>query len=766
MRPVNSFVGQPIERLEDLRLVRGRGQFVDDLARKDMLYAAILRNSVGHGRIHSIDVAAARALPGVHAVITAADLGERIPVVPMRLQPMPEFEPFAQPVMAHDKVRYVGEAIAMVLADTAAIAEDAVGAIAVDIEPLPAVSNWEGALKGDALLFESKGSNVSMKFRAVLGDADAAFKNAPYTRRERFSTQRHTALPMEPRGVLAEWDAENGRLTVSGAAKVLFANRRILAKQMGLAEDAIDMVEYDVGGGFGARGEFYPEDFLIPFAARFCGRPVKWTEDRREHLMTINHAREAACDIEIACTRDGIVLGLRGHAFVDMGAYMRTNGAVGARNIPQFMSGPYRVANIDIDVALLMSNKTPVGTYRGPGRFETDFFRERLFDMAARDLGIDQIEFRRRNLVREADMPYKLATITPFESKDELDSGDYQVTLDRALAEIGWRDKAKLKGQCIDGRYHGLAVSCFIEGGAAGPKETARLVLETDGTLTVYMGSSGVGQGLETAFAQIAADAMELPMERINNVFHGSTAFVSDGYGAYHSRSIVMGGSAVLEAAKKLRETMRAEAARRLNCGADEVVLVDERARGPDGKSLSWAELAPEPISVEGAFLNHKHTWAYGAHAAHVTVDIKTGHVALLDYVAVENCGRMINPLTLKGQLVGATVQGLGGAFLENLMYDENGQLLTGSLADYLVPTASDFPKIRGFVMESHPSPINPLGAKGAGEGGIISVGGVMSNAIADALSSLGVEPHDLPLTPNAVWQLVQDARKRSAATR
>jgi aerobic carbon-monoxide dehydrogenase large subunit len=759
MRTVNAFVGQPIERLEDFRFVRGRGQYVDDLARKDMLHATILRSAVAHGRIRSIDVSRAKKMPGVHAVITAADLGDSIPLVPMRLQPMPEFEAFGQPVMARDKVRYVGEALAMVLADSAGIAEDALGAIEIDIEPLPVIANWQSAGKNETLLFENKDSNVTMKFRAVLGDADAAFKDAPYTRRESFSTQRHTALPMEPRGLLAEWDAASGRLTLSGAAKVLFANRRILAKQLGLAVDAIDMVEYDVGGSFGARGEFYPEDFLIPFAARRVGRPVKWTEDRREHLMTMNHAREAACDVEIACARDGTILGLRGRAFVDMGAYMRTNGAVGARNIAQFMSGPYRVANIDLDVSLLLTNKTPVGTYRGPGRFETDFFRERLLDMAARDLGIDQVEFRRRNLVREADMPYKVATIAPFESKDELDSGDYQVTLERCLAEFGWAEKEKLKGKLIDGRYHGLAVCCFIEGGAAGPKESARLVLETNGTLTVYMGSSGVGQGLETAFAQIAADAMDMPMDRINRVFHGSTTYVSDGYGSYHSRSIVMGGSAVLDAATKLRAAMSAEAARRLNCGPAEVVLADGRATAPDGKSVSWAELAPEPLSVEGAFSNHKHTWAYGAHAAHVAVDPKTGAVALIDYVAVENCGRMINPLMLKGQLVGAVVQGLGGAFMEHLAYDENGQLLTGSLADYLIPTASDFPKIRGYVMESHPSPINPLGAKGAGEGGIISVGGVIANAVADALSSLGVEPRDLPLSPSRVWQLVQDAQ-------
>ena len=755
-----AFVGQPIERLEDFRFVRGRGQYVDDLARNDMLHAAILRSAVAHGRIRAIDVSRAKKISGVHAVITAADLGDPIPLLPMRLQPMPEFEAFGQPVMARDKVRYVGEALAMVLADSAGIAEDALGAIDVDIEPLPAIATWQSAAKNETLLFEHKDSNVTMKFRAVLGDAAAAFKDAPYTRRESFSIQRHTALPMEPRGLLAEWDAASGRLTLSGAAKVLFANRRILAKQLGLAVDAIDMVEYDVGGSFGARGEFYPEDFLIPFAARHVGRPVKWTEDRREHLMTMNHAREAACDVEIACASDGTILGLRGHAFVDMGAYMRTNGAVGARNIAQFMSGAYRVPNIDLDVSLLLTNKTPVGTYRGPGRFETDFFRERLLDMAARDLGIDQIEFRRRNLVRETEMPYTVASIAPFPSKDELDSGDYQVTLERCLAEFGWAEKEKLKGKLVDGRYHGLAVCCFIEGGAAGPKESARLVLETDGTLTVYMGSSGVGQGLETAFAQIAADAMEMPMDRINQVFHGSTAYVSDGYGSYHSRSIVMGGSAVLDAATKLRAAMSAEAARRLNCGSAEVVLADGRATAPDGKSVSWAELAPEPLSVEGAFSNHKHTWAYGAHAAHVTVDPKTGAVALIDYVAVENCGRMINPLTLKGQLVGAVVQGLGGAFMEHLAYDENGQLLTGSLADYLIPTASDFPKIRGYVMESHPSPINPLGAKGAGEGGIISVGGVIANAVADALSSLGVEPRDLPLSPSRVWQLVQDARK------
>src|SRR5262249_51346284 len=342
--------------------------------------------------------------------------------------------------MAESKVRYVGEAIAMVLADSPAIAEDALSLIDVAIEPLPAVADRRASARNSSLLFEDTGSNLAIKFHAVRGDADAAFKGAPYVRRESFRTARHMALPLEPRGLLAEWDAARGKLTVFGGAKVLFFNRRTLAGQLGLPEGAIEIVENDVGGGFGARGEFYPEDFLIPFAARSSGRPVKWTEDRREHLMCVNHAREAECDVEIACTRDGTILGLRGHAYVDVGAYMRTNGAVGARNIAQFMSGPYRIPNMDIDVALQLTNKTPVGTYRGPGRFETDFFRERLLDIVAKDLNLDRVEFRRRNLVAQREMPYQIATITPFESKDELDSGDYHMTLARCLAEIGWAE--------------------------------------------------------------------------------------------------------------------------------------------------------------------------------------------------------------------------------------------------------------------------------------------------------------------------------------
>jgi carbon-monoxide dehydrogenase large subunit len=719
----------------------------------------ILRSPVAHGRIRAIDTAAARARPGVHAVITAADVGQPVPKIPLRQEAMPAFARFEQPVIAHDKVRYVGEPIAVVVAETTAAAEDALEAIRVDIDPLPAVADREAARRDTILLVEEAGSNLTATLTAVKGDADAAFKAAPYTRRERFSVQRFTAVPMEARGFMAEWDAAAERLTVFGAAKVAFPNRRILAERMGLPETSIRMVENDVGGGFGVRGEFYPEDFLIPFAARRLGRPVKWIEDRREHLTATNHARDVECVLEIACDRDGTILGLRGQADADIGAYIRTNGATAARNVAQVLSGPYRVPNIHIDVSLLVTNKTPVGTYRGPGRFEADFFRERLLDMAAKDLGIDRVAFRRRNLVTESEMPYALAKVMPLAMETETDSGDYAATLTRCLDEIGWPAKEKLQGQMIDGRYRGLAVGCYIEGGASGPKETARLALEADGTVSVFVGSSSVGQGVETVFAQIAADALEMPMDRIKQVLHGSTDHVSEGFGSYSSRSVVMGGSAIVGAAAKLRESIRAAAAKRLGCGAQEIALGEDRATGPSGASASYADLAG--LAAEHAYASNKRTYSYGAHAAHVAVDPGTGHVEVIDYVAVEDVGRIINPLTLHGQTVGAIVQGLGGALLEQLVYDENGQLLTASLADYLMPGAGDFANIRAIALEDKPAPHNPLGAKGAGEGGIIPVGGVIANAVANALGSLGVEPRDLPLSPARVWQLIEAAKKR-----
>jgi len=753
VRPTNRLIGSPIERIEDLRFLRGRGQYVGDLAPEGLLHAAILRSSVAHGRIRAIDASAARARPGVRAVITAAEIGA-VPKIPQRLDVLPEFKRYQQPVIADGKVRYVGEPIALVVADSAALAEDALEAIAVDIEPLPAVADRDAARSDEVRLFEGD-SNVTGTLSALLGDADAALKTAPYVRRERFKVQRFTAVPMEGRGLLAQWDAAAAKLTVFGAAKVAFPNRRILAQMMDLPESAIRMVENDVGGGFGARGEFYPEDFLIPFASRLTGRPVRWIEDRRENLIACNHARDAEMELALACDRDGRFLALRGTGFCDFGAYVRTAGATPARNISQVLSGPYRIPNIRIDVSPVLTNKTPVGTYRGPGRFEADFFRERLIDMAADELKIDRVELRRRNLIPPDAMPHKLATVEPLHVETETDSGDYAATLDRCLREFDWKRKAGVQGRLIDGRYHGCAVGCYIEGGASGPRENARLAIEPDGRIAVYLGSSSVGQGVETVFTQIAADALDLPMDGIAGVFHGSTDYLSEGFGSYSSRSVVMGGSAVVDAAGKLKEGIRTAAAKRFGCAESDVLLDHGAVRGPGGKSMGLGELAG--LSVDGTFASNKRTYSYGAHAAHVAVDPKTGQVDVLDYVAVEDVGRIINPKTLHGQCVGAVVQGLGGALLEHLVYDEDGQLLTGSLMDYLMPTASDFPSIRAVALEETPAPHNPLGAKGAGEGGIIPVGGVIANAVADALKSLGVQPRELPLSPPRVWELINE---------
>ena len=751
----NRYIGSPVERVEDLRFLRGRGEFVGDLRREGMLHAAILRSPSAHGRLRRIDTTAAYAIHGVRAVITAAEIGA-VPTIPLRLLPLPGTERFLQPIIAVDRVRYVGEPVAVVLADSAALAEDGVGAIALDIEELSPVADRRASGRHDILLFEESGTNLAMAFTAVSGDADAAFREAAYVRRECFQVQRYTALPMELRGLLAEWDGAQGRMTVLGAAKVPFFNRDTLAAMLGLAPTHVDLIENDVGGGFGARGEFYPEDFLIPFAARHIGRPVRWIEDRREHLTAMNHAREADCEIEIACRQDGTILGLRGEVFIDLGAYVRTNGLIAPRTLAQFFSGPYRVPNMRITATALLTNKTPAGTYRAPGRYEASFFCERLIELAAGDLGIDSAEMRRRNLISAAEMPYKLPRLEPGgpTADTECDSGNYGEALDRCLAEFDWAEKRQLQGQLIDGRYHGVAVACFIEGAGAGPKETARLELASDGTVAVYVGSAAVGQGLETVMAQIAADTLGIPLDRVR-VFHGSTSYLEEGYGAFHSRSTILGGSAVYEGATALLEKVQAAAAARLGGLAEEIELVDGHARISDGRSVSFAELAADGLRVDAAFANNnKLTYAYGSAAAHVGVDPGTGRVELLDYLVVEDVGRIVNPLTLHGQAIGGVVQGLDGAFLENLVHDGNGQLLTGSLADYLIPTATDFPAIRAIALENHPSPSNPLGVKGAGEGAIIPVGGLIANAVAAALSSVGAEPNELPLSPPRVWRL------------
>ncbi|SEH48317.1 xanthine dehydrogenase family protein molybdopterin-binding subunit [Tardiphaga sp. OK245] len=753
-------VGSAVERMEDARFLSGSGNFADDLAVEGMLHAAILRSPIAHARIVAIDASAALAMVGIHAVLTAQDIGDTIPIIPLRLAPLPEFEPFRQPVMASDKVRYVGEPIAVVVADSRALAEDALERIGIEFEALSAVTE-RGA--SETPLFDFAEDNVALRYDAGFGDADAAFAAADYVRTERFSVQRHTALPMETRGLLAEWNSSAGRLVVTGATKVTFYNRRALAQMLGLREDDIDLIEIDVGGGFGVRGEFYPEDFLIPFAARKLACPVKWIEDRREHLMAINHSRDVACELSLACRSDGLMLGLRGRVFADMGAYLRTNGGVVPAKAAQFLPGPYRIPHVSVSVEAFMTSKTPVGTYRGPGRFEANFFRERLIDMAATDLGIDIAEFRRKNLITEQELPYPIDGLVPYEGPTSYDTGDYVEVFERALKEIGWAEKRHLQGKLVDGVRHGIGLGCFVESGGAGPKENAALTLEKDGSLTVAVGSSVLGQGLETVLGQIASDTLSIPFDRIR-VLHGSTTLLDEGFGTYHSRAVVMGGSAVLDGATRLREKILQQASNHLGRPNSELKIVNANVVADNGASVSFAALAAgRELQADGTFTNDVRTYSYGTHAAHVTVDPRTGAVKVLDYIAVEDVGRAINPAIVHGQAIGAIVQGLGGVFLDHLIYDDQGQLLNASLADYLVPTASDFPVLRAVTLELRPSPSNPLGAKGAGEGGIVAVAAATANAVAAALAPLNVEIHHLPLTPPRLWRLIKDARERAS---
>ncbi|MGB6938902.1 MAG: xanthine dehydrogenase family protein molybdopterin-binding subunit [Xanthobacteraceae bacterium] len=765
----NTLVGQAIERTEDLRFLTGQGMFADDYEPAGILHAAILRSSVAHGRIRALDTLAALRIPGVHAVITAADIGDTIPVIPLRLAPIEGLDKYLQPVIAHDKVRYAGEPVAIVIADSRALAEDALEHIQLEIEELDPVADWHVSATDRTVLFEQNRTNVATRYTVGIGNADEVFRSAKYVRKETFRAHRHTAAPMETRAVIAEWNAGNGRLIVNAATKVTFFNRRTLARMLELRESAIDLIEIDVGGGFGVRGEFYPEDFLIPFAARKIGRPVKWIEDRREHLLAANHSREIDCELEIACQHDGTIVALRGKIFGDMGAYIRTNGGVVPAKAAQFLPGPYRIPNIKVDVAAFMTSKTPVGTYRAPGRFEANFFRERLLDMAAKDLHIDPVSFRRKNLITEAELPYSIGRLVPYETETAFDTGDYHAAFDRCLEEFGWDSKIEMQGRLIDGRYHGLSATCFVESGGAGPRENVRFVLERDCGVTIYVGSSALGQGIETAFAQIAADALGLPFEAFR-VLHGSTTFVHEGFGTYHSRALVMGGSAVLNGAKNLLEAIRAAGAAQLGCAIDDVVFEESLVVSKDGRSIGLAQIgeaaavAGKPLTVEGTFANTKRTYSYGAHAAHVAIDARTGHVDVVDYLAVEDVGHAVNPGIVHGQAVGAVVQGLGGVFFDHLIYDADAQLLNASFADYLVPLTTDFPNIRGVTLELRRSPSNPLGAKGAGEGGIVSVAATVGNAVAAALATFGVEPNELPLTPPRIWRLIEEGRGRTAS--
>jgi aerobic carbon-monoxide dehydrogenase large subunit len=793
-------VGRPIRRVEDARFLTGAACYVGDFTRERMCHAVVVRSRLAHARLGDVRRSAALALPGVVAVLTASDLDDPDVRIPIRLAPLPGFDRYLQGVLARDRVRYVGEPVAVVIAEDRHVAEDAAALVTADYEPLEPVVDVHQAMSDRTVLHAGAGTNVASRYTVSRGDAAAAFAGAEYTRQETFRCHRHSAMPIETRGLVAEWDAVARTLTVWGATKVTFFNRAALARMLGLPEASVELVELDVGGSFGVRGEFYPEDFLIPLAAMRVGRPVKWIEGRHEHLLTANHSREMACELEIAARRDGTILGLRGRLHVDMGAYVRTNGGVVPAKAAQFLPGPYRVPDVECEVTALVTSKTPVGTYRAPGRFEANFFRERLVDLMAADLGLDPVDVRMRNLLTPAEMPYEIGKLVPYEAPGEYDTGDYRAALRRALTAIDYDRIATLNGRLVDGRLHGVGIGCFVESSGAGPSETARIVVThrcrrddrpgqgqsphelsvrradrpaadrslDELSVELYTGCASSGQGHETVMAQILADELEIPIDAVR-VFHGSTSFVDQGYGTYHSRAVVVGGSAITVAADQLKRQLRTLAARRT--GLDEADLesrgadVYRRGRAGEAPVLALATLATEgsaeaaaALEAVGRFRPDKLTYTYGAHVAHVAVDPETGHVAVIRYVAVEDVGRAINPLLVHGQAIGAAVQGLGGAFLEELVYDEAGQLVTGTFADYAMPTSAAFPVIEAITLEDSPSTLNPLGAKGAGEGGIVATGAAAANAVAAALAPRGVTVRALPLSSAAISALLRAA--------
>jgi len=767
-----NYIGAPITRKEDARFLTGRATYLDDIKRPGMLHAAILRSPHAHARIISIDTKEALSMPGVSAVITYNDLPASIQPIPVRIFNLPGLERCLQYPLAGDKVRYTGDPVAVVVAENRYIAEDALEVIAVDYEPLRAVADVREGLKDDVVLHDEAGTNLTGSTTLNVGDVDQAFSNAEYTRKEEFHTHRHTGNPLETRGLVAEYDAGTGQLSVWGPTKVPHFNRNILSNQLDMDRENIHFFEPDVGGGFGIRGEFYPEDFLVPFAAIRVGKPVKWVEDRMEHLMAANHSREVRCQVEIAAKKDGTLLGIRADIYGDMGAYVRTHGCVVPALTAGMLTGPYRIPSYRANINCVMTNKTGTGTYRGPGLYEGAFIRERMLDLVAADLGIDPAQLRLNNLVRPDEMPYTVG-LTRIDGKETVfDSGNYPSAFNQALAKLDYQALKSQPRKASDGRYHGVGISSYVEPTGFGPYEGARITLTEGGIVEVYLGITTLGQGHETVMAQICADGLGVPMDSIQ-IFHGSTDYLPESVGTFGSRVTVMAGSAITMAAGALRAKILETSAAYLDTEPAQLelragqVYSKVSAGGPVLDLARVVQLAQEGnqtgpgepgLEATEYFRIEEWTYSYGTHAAHVAVDAETGLIEILRYVVAEDVGRCINPLLTHGQSVGGAAQGIGGTILEELVYDSGGQLLAGTFMDYLLPTSRDIPPIDSIILEEAPSPLNPLGAKGAGEGAILATGATLANAVSDALADFGVNVTELPLSPDNIKRWIRES--------
>jgi carbon-monoxide dehydrogenase large subunit/6-hydroxypseudooxynicotine dehydrogenase subunit gamma len=762
-------LGHPVTRLEDPPLITGRGRYAGDIDFPHQLHMRIVRSAHAHGRIVSIDATAARALPGVFAIWTSDDIADLGPVDFRADRGAEVLKPYRQPVLAKGRVRYVGDPVAAVFAEDPYIAEDAAELVEIEVEELPVYLDASQP-PGE---FDAGKSAEGAILRHSFGDVEAAFKNAHTIVELDLLTGRHSGVPMETRGAIGVYDAARDVLELHGAAKVLHRNRETLVKMLGRSPSSLHVHESHVGGGFGIRGELYPEDVLVLVAAQRLGRPVKWIEDRREHLMCANHSRQQRHKARIAVDADGRILGMDDVFFHDQGAYVRTHGANVANRTMCMLTGPYKVPAFRAVAHYRLTNKTPAATYRAPGRYESTFVRERLMDAVAEKLGIDRLELRRRNLIKASDMPFTIEFEEQGVEELLLDSGDYDLLLDKALAAFGWDAlQAELKRRRAAGEAVGAGVAMFVEESGRGPSDGAKATVDTSGEVELVTGGASLGQGFETSMAQICAEALGVDYKRIR-VIHGQTDRIAQGIGAHAARATGLTGGAVHVTATKLRAKALEFAAELLQTPADELDIVDGTVmkRGnPGGPTVTLAEIAKkltpgakilrgrEPhLAVEG-FYNTDHTvFPYGIHLAVVRVDRETGQTAVERFMVAYDVGRAVNPAMVEGQLAGGCVQGLGGALYEEFDYDKRGEPLSVTFADYLVPTVREVPKIEVLLTEDAPSPHHPLGLKGAGEGGINGVGAAIAAAIDDALEMPGAVKQ-LPVTPQRMKEILKKA--------
>ena len=762
--PISKSVGARIKRREDPSLIRGLGQYVDDVKLPEMLHVAILRSPHAHARIKSVETVAARQHPGVVAVVTGAELRDQIGTLPTTAD-NPTLRIPKHYVLAVDKVCYVGEGVAAVVAEDRYTAGDALDLIEVEYEPLPVITDPEKALSAESPVIHADWpDNMAFRWEQSQGDVDKAFKQAQKIVKLRLVHQRLAPIAIEPRGVVARYLSSEKELTVWSSTQIPHLLKTHLTQLLKVPENQVRVIAPDVGGGFGSKLNVYAEEALLGHLALRLNRPVKWIEDRRENMRATIHGRGQVGEVEAAVKKDGTILGLRYKVVADIGAYHQLFTPA----IPPFtglmLSGCYKIPAISIEVVAAFTNKMSTDAYRGAGRPEATYVIERLMDRIAQELKIDPVKVRRINFPTPKEFPFKTATGLAY------DSGNYQVALDKALKLAGYdklrNEQKRLRSR---GRYLGIGLSTYVEICAMGPGfwEYGKVEVGPDGKVKVYSGVSPHGQGQKTSFAQIVADQLGVEMDHVT-VIHGDTSIVSKGMGTFGSRGTAVGGIAVYQAAEKVREKARELASHLLEADADDLVFSDGRigVRGVPKNGLTIPQIAQqahkaknlpkgmEPgLAADATFEPANFTFPFGTHICVVEVEPQTGSVEIKKYVAVDDCGRVINPLLVDGQVQGGIAQGLGQALYEGVVYDENGQLLTGSLMDYALPRAANMPRLQLARTET-PSPVNPLGLKGIGEAGTIGSTPAVVSAVLDALAPFGVIHIDMPLTPQKIWSL------------